>query len=370
MPLENFMSNPRDLETATGATAQELKKRFSLGKLEDANFFHDPIDLGDEDSKLLVSQLYEMVLIRATEEKIGQEVEAKNIACPCHLAIGQEAIPVAMGAFLRKTDRVFGTHRSHGHYLAQGGSLEGLLAEVLGKSIGCSKGMGGSMHLYSGETGFYGSVPIVSATVSLAVGAALAAQKKKTTDVAVAYFGDGAIEEGAVHESLNFAATFRLPIIFVCENNLFSSHLHISLRQPASSVARFAQAHCLDYEVVDGNDLAILNQVARRFVDQARSGKGASFIEAVTYRWRGHVGFREDIDVGVKRNDDLTLWKRRDPIARLVTSLQERGALSFAEFEKMQMGVRKTVEDAWNRALSAPYPEENTLLNTVYFKKN
>src|SRR5690606_8272404 len=161
-------------------------------------------------------------------------------------------------------------------------------------STGCSKGMGGSMHLYAKEHGFWGSVPIVGATISMAVGAGLAAQMdkpdRKDMDVGVAYFGDGAAEEGVLHESLNFAAKFKVPVIFVCENNLFSSHLHILLRQPKDKVARYAESHDVNVEVVDGNDIEAVSKAAKRLVDAARNGEGPGFLEAVTYRWRGHVG--------------------------------------------------------------------------------
>jgi pyruvate dehydrogenase E1 component alpha subunit len=287
-----------------------------LGKLANSESLHEPIALGDMDRSLLVKQLRTMALIRLAEEKIGDEVAAGKIKCPCHLAIGQEAIPVAVSAHLRTSDHVFGTHRSHGHFLAQGGTVAELFAEVLGKVTGCSRGFGGSMHLYKQSTGFWGSVPIVSATVSLAVGAALAAKMRGQGDVGVAYFGDGAMEEGSVHESLNFATVYKTPMLFVVENNLFSSHLHIQLRQKYNSVARYAAANGMAWEVVDGNDPVALHKASQKLVERARSGEGPGFLEAVTYRWRGHVGPREDEDVGVQRKDDLARWKLRDPIRR------------------------------------------------------
>ena len=308
-----------------------------------------------------------MLLIRLAEEQIGDWVTERRAVCPCHLGIGQEAIAVGVAASLRSTDRVYGTHRSHSHFLAMGGSIDSLMAEVLGKATGCSKGMGGSMHLIAEQVGFRGSVPIVAATIPLAVGAALAAKMDGKGDVAVAFFGDGAAEEGVIHESLNLAANYNLPIIFVCENNLFASHLHISLRQPSGSISRFATAHCIKSEMVDGNDVAFVARIAGRAVEDAREGGGPFFVEAVTYRWRGHVGPREDVDVGVKRSEDLGIWKRRDPIRRLAEALEADGALSAADYDKLKAEVRQTVERAKLEAEQAEYPPVSQLMDDVYY---
>lgn len=338
----------------------------ALGDLLDPDAYTAPLVLGRADRGALLRQLRTMLLIRKAEERIGDAVTAEQLHCPCHLGIGQEAIAVGVASHLRKTDRVFGGHRSHSQYLAQGSSVFGLFAEVLGREAGCSKGMGGSMHLYDASHGFMGSVPIVAATVPLAVGAGLAAQKDHRGDIATVYFGDGAAEEGCVHEAMNFAATFRLPVLFVCENNLFSSHQHIELRQPTSSIARFAQAHCIPFEVVDGNDVVVVADAASRLIARGREGQGPGFLEAVTYRWRGHVGAREDIDVGVKRKDDLSRWKRRDPVARLVQALQRDGALNADRYAALCSAVDEEVAEAWRLAEAAPSPPIENLLSFVY----
>jgi len=308
------------------------------------------------------------MLIRRTEEVIGDNVTNGKIKCPCHLAIGQEAIPVGVSNHLRASDHVFGTHRSHGHFLALGGSVHSLLAEVLGKVTGCSKGMGGSMHLYDGANGFRGSVPIVAATVSMGVGGALAAKLKGggEMDVGVSYFGDGSAEEGPVHESLNFAARFKLPMLFVCENNLFSSHLHILHRQPFDRVSRYADPHGMNVEVVDGNDVVAVSAAAEKLISAARKGEGPGFLEVVTYRWRGHVGPREDTDVGLKRSEDLEIWKNRDPIKRLVEGLIKAGQYSDYEFDREKFEINKTIELAWEQAEKDPFPSVDNLLNKVY----
>ncbi|MFC1525489.1 thiamine pyrophosphate-dependent enzyme [Candidatus Latescibacterota bacterium] len=215
-----------------------------------------------------------MILIRRVEECIGDLVIAGAVRCPCHLAIGQEAIAVGVSSQLRASDRVFGGHRSHSHFLALNGDLTALIAEVLGRVSGCSGGMGGSQHLVDTAAGFGGSVPIVAATVPVAAGAALAAKKDGRGDVAVAYFGDGAVEEGSVHETMNLASLMRLPLVLICENNLFASHMHIAQRQPLPTTCRFAEANGIPWHLVDGNDVIAVEEAAVQAVRLARSGGG------------------------------------------------------------------------------------------------
>ena len=337
-----------------------------LGDLARADACQEALDIGGCDTGQLKRQLRDMLLIRSAEEKIGDMVTAGTIKCPAHLGIGQEAVAVGVSAHLRKTDRVFGSHRSHSHYLALGGSLDGIFAEVLGKVTGCSRGMGGSMHLFDQPNGFYGSVPIVAGTIPLAVGAGLAAKLDGNGDVGVCYFGDGATDEGVVHESLNLASVYALPVLFVAENNIFSSHLHISLRQSANSVARFAQAHGVASEVVDGNDVVAVDKSTARLLERARAGEGPGFLEAVTYRWRGHVGASEDTDVGVNRSIDLGMWKKRDPVRRLFDALHAAGAMTDRDLEEILQSLRMEIEAAWQRAVQADYPPASALLDCVY----
>ncbi len=337
-----------------------------LGPLADADQYHGPIALPGGDRAWLRDALRGMLQIRAAEERIGDMVAAGAVRCPCHLAIGQEAVAVGVAAVVRAGDRVFGAHRSHSHYLALGGGLHGLFAEVLGRQTGASRGMGGSMHLLDPEHGLLGTVPIVSATIPVAVGAGLAARLDGAGGMAVSFFGDGATEEGAFHESMNLAAVLKAPVLFVCENNLFSSHLHIGLRQPADSVSRYAEAHRVPWLRVDGNDIVAVADAARALVQPMREGAGPGFLEAVTYRWRGHVGPREDEDVGVQRKDDLTKWKRRDPIRRLADALAAAGELAAADVARMREEVRAEVAAACARAERDPYPPAEALIGTVY----
>jgi pyruvate dehydrogenase E1 component alpha subunit len=341
---------------------------FVLGALADPGQFRDPVDIAGVAPTLLHAWLRKLIEIRCAEEKIGDEFGKSVIKCPCHLVIGQEAPAVGIADYVRRGDRVFGAHRSHAHFLALGGSLHSLLAEVLGKDTGCSKGMGGSMHLFDREHGLYGTVPIVGATVPIATGAALAAQMEGTGAIAVSFLGDGATEEGVFHESLNFASVFKLPVIYVVENNLFASHLHISLRQPFDSVCRFAEANGIAWQRVDGNDIVVMNRAAGAAVTAARAGQGPQFIEAVTYRWRGHVGHREDIDVGVQRKEGLEQWKKRDPIGRLSAAMVLAGYITGAQVPALWQESRTAVETAWRQALADPFPPTGALLDRVYFQ--
>lgn len=338
-----------------------------LDGLADPSQFTGRLEIGGRPKEELLAALERMIEVRLAEEAIASLVAAGEAKCPCHLAIGQEAVAVGVSQALRQTDRIFGNHRSHAQYLAAGGSLAKLFAEILGKYTGASRGMGGSMHLFAGDRGFLGSVPIVAGTVPLAVGAALAAKMDGRGDIGVAYFGDGACEEGVVHESLNLAAAYQLPVLFVCENNLFSSHMHVALRQPSDRMARFAEANKIPAETIDGNDVVAVARAARALVDKARSGGGPGFLEAVTYRWRGHVGWREDIDVGLERSlDDLAAWKRRDPIGRLYEALVARGDLPASGRKTLEEGIGATIAEAVEAARLAPWPPQSALLGNVF----
>jgi len=271
--------------------------------------------------------------IRRAEETIAGMVESGETRCPCHLSIGQEAIPAGVSAALSDGDTVWSGHRSHGHYLAQGGSLEALFAEVLGKTSGCSGGRGGSMHLIDAQHGILGTVPIVAGTIPLAAGAALAYKMRAEKHVAVAFFGDGALEEGSVHETLNLAALYKLPLVFLCENNLYSSHLHWSERRAADNLYQAGAFHSVRGERVDGNRVEDVYDAARRAVAGARSGTGPWFLECRTFRWRGHVGASTDQDVGVRRRGELAEWLERDPLGYVEQQLAMNLAPHVAEIE-------------------------------------
>ncbi|MFN4273696.1 MAG: thiamine pyrophosphate-dependent dehydrogenase E1 component subunit alpha [Aliihoeflea sp.] len=339
----------------------------SLGDLADPSSHRAPVDLRNHATEQLVGDLEAMILIRRAEELIGDLSASGEAKCPCHLAIGQEAVAVGVARSLTADDRLYGGHRSHSQFLALGGDPEALIAEVLGKETGCSRGMGGSMHLYGPEFGFGGSVPIVAGTVPIAVGAALAFKRRGLPHVGVAFFGDGACEEGVVHEALNMASIMKLPVLFVVENNLFSSHLDIHLRQPGNRVGRFAEAHDVAVEVVDGNDVVAVAEAGEKLISRARRGEGPGFLEAVTYRWRGHVGADENIDVGLRRSpEEIAAWKQRDPVARLEAALSSDRSVDPEEFARIRARVEERLQAALASARAAGYPPESGLLDRVY----
>jgi TPP-dependent pyruvate/acetoin dehydrogenase alpha subunit len=201
----------------------------------------------------------------------------------------------------------------------------------------------------------------------LAVGAGLAAKLQKIDDVAVAYLGDGAIEEGVVHECLNLARIQDIPVIFVVENNLFASHMHISARQPIDSTARFAVANHIPHKIVDGNDVIAVAKEAKKMIQSARDGKGPGFIEAVTFRWYGHVDWREDVDVGLFRSPkDLASWRQRDPIRRLKNGMLRAGMLNEREYDNLILDLEEEINLSWTKAMQAPYPDASALLYRVF----
>lgn len=304
-----------------------------------------------------------MFLIRTAEETVAQLVSSGEARCPCHLCIGQEAVAAGVCAALGRDDSLWGGHRSHGHYLAKGGSLEALFAEILGRTSGCSGGRGGSMHLIDREHGILGAVPVVAATVPLAAGAALAYKMRAEPRIAVAFFGDGAIEEGQVHETMNLAALYRLPLVFVCENNLYASHLHWSERRAADNLDQVGAFHSVPGFRVDGNDIEAVFQAAEAAVERARSGAGPTFLECRTFRWRGHVGSSFDLDVGLKRRGELAEWLLQDPVSRCEEKLARMGMLNLAEEKEI---IREAVAAALTAARAGPEPEEARMLDHVW----
>ena len=330
----------------------------ALGSLANPAELTSALELKNSATDWLLGCYRDMRAIRRAEEVIADLYRSGETKTPVHLAVGQEAVAVGVSAHLNAGDRVYSGHRGHSHYLALGASLPGLMAEVLGRSTGASAGMGGSMHLYGPEAGFHGSVPIVGATIPIAVGAGIACKMDGAGQVAVCYFGDGACEEGVLHESLNLARVMDLPVLFVCENNLYSSHLDIHLRQPSNSVARFAEAHRVARRVVDGNDVVAVADAAAELIAACRRGEGPAFLEAVTFRWLGHVGPNTDIDVGVRRSpEELAAWKMRDPIRRLVDSLVAARGVEAESLAAIDAKIEAEIAEAVAFARRSGFPE-------------
>ncbi len=314
----------------------------------------------------LVKEMYTTMLrIRVFEERVADLLEAGEIKTPCHLYIGQEAIAAGVCAALEREDYVWGGHRSHGHYIAKGGDLRVMMAELYGKVTGCSKGRGGSMHIVAPEVGILGTVPLVAATIPLAVGAGLASKLRGDRRVSVSFFGDGATEEGHFHESMNLAALYRLPVIFVCENNFYSSHMHLLQRRVEDNIYKAGETHGVPGVQLDGNDVIAVYQAAVGAVTRARNGHGPILLECRTYRWRGHVGPAWDMDVGVKRKAEMKEWLPKDPVARTRTCLLEL-SVQPEELDRMEQAIRVEVEKAIVFARESPYPDQSELLENVF----
>ena len=340
-----------------------------LKGLSDPKKYHDIPSINGIDNDILLKMLKSMIIIRKSEQQLAKARKDGLIGGPVHLGAGQEAIAVGISQSLQSSDRVFGAHRSHSHVLALNPDFYKLFAEVLGKETGFSRGLGGSMHLFDKSSGFYGSVPIVAGTVSLAVGAAMAAKMQKTNDIGLAYIGDGAVEEGVVHEAFNLAKIQNAPMYFVIENNLFASHMHISLRQTNDMTSRFAIANEIPYKLVDGNDVCAVYLTAKQHIKDMRAGAGPRFIELVTYRHYGHVDWRDDIDVGVERSlDDVENWKARDPILRLSKAMIEAEIWNTEKEQEFIEELDKKISVAWEKAMNDPYPDNKVTLEYVYSK--
>jgi TPP-dependent pyruvate/acetoin dehydrogenase alpha subunit len=302
------------------------------------------------------SLLFAMLRIRRIEEVLAARYAEQQMRCPMHLCIGQEAIAAGVCSALRSTDKVFSNHRAHGHYLAKGGDLKAMVAELYGRSTGCCGGRGGSMHLVDLSAGFLGATPIVGGTVPLAVGAAWAASLKGTDEVTVVFFGDGCFEEGVVHESLNFAALHRLPIVFVCENNDFSVYTRRNERQPERPIHPIAAAHGLHTAWGDGNDVEQIARTAHTAIERCREGAGPQFLEFQVYRWREHCGPDFDDHLNYRTPAEVELGLAQCPIQRQLESLMSRGALASADHQDMLQQIEREVEEAFDYALASPTP--------------
>ena len=325
----------------------------------------DTARLTDIPKKTLI-KLYKLMLeIRRFEEKIVSVYCDQDMKTPVHLYIGQEAVAAGVCANLRREDYVFSTHRSHGHYLAKGGDMRGLMAELYGRKTGCSRGKGGSMHVVDPEVGVCGSTALVGGNIPLSVGAALASVMQKTKQVAVSFFGDGAVDEGAFHESLNFAALKRLPVIFVCENNFYATHSHQSKRQPHDHIYKLAKLYLMPGVRVDGNDVLKVFGVAREAVRRARKGDGPTLIECRTYRWKGHVGPDCDIKLGYRTQEELDRWMKRCPIRRFEKRLVNQGVMTRTDIDRITRKIDREIHDSYLFGKGSPHPKANELLEDV-----
>lgn len=291
---------------------------------------------------------YEMLRIRRIEEAIAARYPEQEMRCPVHLSIGQEAVAVGVCQNLLQSDYVVSGHRAHAHYLAKGGSLKKMMAEIYGKKSGCCHGHGGSMHLTDLEQGFVASTPIVGGSIPVGVGLALASKMKKEDRLTTIFFGEGATEEGVWAESLNFAALKKLPVLFLCEHNFYSVYSPMHVRQPETRSRRgIAAASGLYVDAGDGNLIEEVNEKTAKAVDYIRKGHGPVFLEFVTYRHREHCGPYFDNHIGYRTEEEASIWNKRCPLVRHAPSF---------DIETMEKMIAEEIDEAFAFAHESPFP--------------
>ncbi len=310
-----------------------------------------------------------MLRIRLFEECVVDLLYKKDIRCPVHLYVGQEAISAGVCANLNDKDYVFSTHRSHGHYIAKGGSLNALMAELYGKESGCSHGKGGSMHLVEPEIGYMGSSAIVAGSIPIAVGASFSALHNGNKQISVAFFGDGAMDEGVSYESLNLASLYNLPMVFICENNLFSTHLPVFKRHNNQNLFEKARVFNIKAIRIDGNNPFEVYTTANECIENVRKGNGPVFIECMTFRWLAHVGPTPDLDIGYRKKKDVEFWMERCPIKAIKHILEKRPDWEKGKTEAIENKIRIEVQESLKYARQSSYPSVNEINKGIFSEK-
>jgi TPP-dependent pyruvate/acetoin dehydrogenase alpha subunit len=300
--------------------------------------------------------LEKMILIRVVEEAIAAHYSGAEMRCPTHLSIGQEGPAAAAGLSLRSSDFVVSTHRGHAHYLACGGDVKAMIAELYGKEAGCARGRGGSMHLVDCKVGFMGTTAIVGNSIPIGLGLAKSIQLNGSDAVACVFIGDAAVETGVFFESANFAATAKLPVLFVCENNGYSVYTSMRPRQPEGRrISKLAESIGLTSSCGDGNDAEISFRLISEAVNSIRQGRGPQFVELETYRWREHCGPNYDDNLGYRPKSEVERWLARDPI-RLLSNRMSSDAASVEHLEQYRQRITLYVSEAFEEARAAPFP--------------
>lgn len=313
----------------------------------------------------MLNRLYrEFYRIRRVEEEIARVYPTDCIKSPVHLSIGQEAVSVGISEALKPDDIVYGTYRGHALYLARGGSLPKMIAELYGKITGCARGKGGSMHLIDRNQGVMGMSAVVGTTIANATGHAYALKLRKENRIVACFFGDGATEEGVFFESLNFAALKKLPILFVCENNGYAIHTAQHQRQALLNIQEKAAAFGVPGACLDSLNILELIETSREYVNEIRRGKGPRFLEVKTYRWREHVGPGVDFHLGYRTKEEASPWIENDVVAQIRSMLDDR------KCEQIEQQVEQEIIEAFAFAENSPFPDETELLTDVYGELN
>jgi TPP-dependent pyruvate/acetoin dehydrogenase alpha subunit len=318
-----------------------------------------------ENKELL--ELYRvMQTIRKVERKIEDEYKNDEMKTPIHLSIGQEAIAAGVCINLRKDDYIFGTHRSHSQYIAKGGDIKKMIAELYLRETGCTSGRGGSMHLMAPEIGIFGSTAIVGGSLPLGTGTALASKIQGNDRVTAVFFGDGAVDEGTFHESLNFAALKKLPVVYVCENNSYAINSHQLQRQTGDNIFKMAHGYGMPGYQIDGNDVLKVSEFAREAVERCRREEGPTLLECITYRWKGHIGTVNDVGPGFRPQEELDYWVSKCPVKWFAEYLEARGILDYKTQKAINDEIDQLIIDAFDFAVNSPKPKPENLLEHLY----
>lgn len=303
------------------------------------------------DTNLFLELFREVLRIRLIEEAIVHRYPEQKMRCPVHLSIGQEAVAVGVCKAALPSDYMISNHRAHAHYLAKGGNLNAMIAEILGKSTGCCLGRGGSMHLVDQSVGMLGSTPIVGGSLPVGVGLAFATQLKQESHVTIIFFGEGSTEEGVFGECLNFAALKKLPVLFVCENNFYSVYSPLDVRQPAErDRVAIARAHGLIAKHGNGNDVEEVFRISQEAIEGIRNGSGPVFLEFVTYRHREHCGPNFDNNIGYRTEEEFLEWEKKCPVKLQAQRIS-------APLQPMKDSILAEIEAAFEFAEKSPFPK-------------
>jgi TPP-dependent pyruvate/acetoin dehydrogenase alpha subunit len=318
----------------------------------------------DLDNKTLIDLYTTMLTIRRFEERVVQEVCAGKVTGFVHSYIGEEAIATGVCAHLGKEDRIVSHHRGHGHCIAKGADMKKMMAEIYGKKTGYCKGKGGSMHIADFSIGMLGADGIVGAGLPIATGAAIAAQLEKKGKIAAVFFGDGACQEGEFHEALNLASIWKLPLLFVCENNQYGVNTSVEYSLGAKDITRMPEAYHIASKSIYGNDVELVYEAAGEAVARLRKGEGPYFLECMTYRWHKHF-LSEALD-DLRPREELEAWKKKCPVAAFEHKLLDQNTLTPAKIKSINEKILAQVEEAHTYALDSPYPRPQDALEDIY----
>jgi len=320
-----------------------------------------------EGKELYMLMLKRMMLIRRFDETVKDLVQSAELVGMAHCYIGEEAVAVGACTALRDEDYITGNHRSHGHPISKGGDVRRAMAELLGKATGYCKGKGGSMHLADFEIGILGESGIVASALPVAVGAALGSKMQNNDRVVISFFGDGASNQGACHEAMNMASIWKLPVIFLCENNQYAVTTSYRDTVAVENISDRAVAYSMPGVLVDGQDVMAMHEATVVAVQRARAGEGPSLIEAKTYRYEDHSeGLNRILREPYRTDEEVEQWKERDPISLHSTWLKEQGVATEEEIDSVRSEVSQAIDDALEFARNSPYPEADDLFTDMY----